>query len=149
MAHVVEREVFDFEVDGDAIERHAGRFAIVGKDAAAPIGPVSALFLDQSDGVIARQVDQRDALVVSVLCAWVFSILDQQGLGAWIVVIPSDPADFVLPHSRSDREPQYPAHRNRQPDVRVEIGEEPLELLFRRPAVALLALSNQSKMVER
>src|SRR5580658_1935694 len=65
LPQVVEMKVFDIEGSALAPERCSHRPSIVGEDAPAALADTRPLLFNCRPGVVARDVEQRDALVIA------------------------------------------------------------------------------------
>jgi hypothetical protein len=65
LPQVVEMKVFDIEGSALASERCSHRPSIVGEDAPAALTDTRPLLFNCRPGVVARDVEQRDALVIA------------------------------------------------------------------------------------
>jgi hypothetical protein len=108
---VMKVKVFDLELVALAPERCSHGFSIERKDAAA-FACARSLLLDDRAGVVARDVEQRNALVIPALPARILAIPNEEHLFMRVEVSPFNSADFVLPHRGCDSKADDPSDRN-------------------------------------
>ena len=73
MPEVVKVKVFDLELATLAAERRSHGLSVAREDAAAAFAETSSLLLNYRAGVVARDVEQRDALVIAAFSARIFA----------------------------------------------------------------------------
>lgn len=100
------------------------------------------MLLNDLTRVIARHVEQWDALIVAVLLARVLAVANEKHTRFGIEVAPFDAADFLLPHGRN------PPNRNDLSRILVECRGDAIELILRRPSIALVAFSDQAEPLQ-
>ena len=149
MPEVVKVKVFDLEVAALAPERRSNRPSIVRKYPAAAFADTRSLLLNDGAGVVACDVEQRDALVISALPARVLAIPDEEHLFLRVEVCPFNSADFVLPHRGRDSKADDPSDRNFLKGICLESSDQTIQLILRRSSVALIPLPNETKPCER
>jgi hypothetical protein len=149
MPEVVKVKVFDFEVTALAPKRRSDRLSIVGEYAPAGITDTTSLLFDDRAGIVACDVEQRDALVISALTARVLTVSDKEHLFLRVEVRPFDPTDFVLTHRSRDGKADDPPNGNFLKAICLESSDQTIQFILCRPPVALIPLPDETKPCER
>ena len=99
--------------------------------------------------VIAREVEQRYFLGISVLIPRIFSVSNEHQSLFHIDQWPLGFADLLLAQCRCHGIPDDPSHRYKPSRGRLKIFNQFVEFVLCRPSVTLIALSNQVEMTQR
>ena len=111
-AEVVKVKIIDLQGTALAPERGTHRPSIVGKDSTAAIASTRPLLFDDRTGVIARNVEHRNALVIRALSPRSLAIPDKEHLFVRVKIRPFDTTDFVLAQCRRDGNADDPPNWN-------------------------------------
>ena len=133
---VMKVKVFDLELATLAPERRSHGFSIERKDAAAAFAYARTLLRYDRAGVVARDVEQRNALVIPALSARILAISNEEHLYMRGEVSPVNSADFVLPHRGCDRKADDPTDRNLLAGICFECSDQAIQLILRRSSHA-------------
>lgn len=106
------------------------------------------MLLDDLARVVARHVEQRDALIVAILLARALAVANETHPRSWIEVAPFDAADFFLTHGRRRGEAHDPPYRNDLPRVLVQRRGYAIAFVLRRASIALVVLSDQAEPLQ-
>lgn len=112
------------------------------------IAAPSPLLLDNGPCIVSRCRKQRYALIVAIFVSRIFTVTDEEHARARFQVGPTHLADFLLAHRGCNGETYYLANRCYLTSVRIEVTDEPVEFILRRPPVALLAFPNEAKPLQ-
>jgi len=145
---VVKVKVLYFQFSALSPRRSANRPCVVRKYASAMAPCETVLLVYDFPGIISTDVQQRDALIVSIFPARILAIPYEEHLVFAVEIRPLDATDFILAHGRRNREANDAAERNLLPWIRVKCCNEAVELVLRWPSVAFATLSNQAKTRE-
>jgi hypothetical protein len=146
---VMKVKVFDLELATLAPERRSHGSSIERKDAIAAFAYARSLLLDDRAGVVARDVELRNALVIPALPARILAIPNEEHLFMRVEVSPFNSADFVLPHRGCDSKADDPSDRNLLAGICFESSDEAIQLMLRRSSVTLVPFSNETKTRQR
>jgi len=146
---VMKVKVFDLELAALAPERRSHGFSIERKDAAAAFAYARSLLLDDRAGVVARDVEQRNALVIPALPARILAIPNEEHLFMRVEVSPFNSADLVLPHRGCDSKADDPSDRNLLAGICFESSDQAIQLILRRSSVTLVPFPNETETRQR
>jgi len=76
MPQIMKMKISNFQVSALPTKRRADRSAIVREDSAAQVFGSLALLLNDGESIVPTDIKERNALVVSVLAARIFTISD-------------------------------------------------------------------------
>ena len=117
---VVKVKVFYFQFSALSPKRSADRPCVVRKYASAMAPCETVLLVNDFPGIISTDVQQRDALIVSIFPARILAIPYKEHLVFAVEIRPLDATDFILAHGRRNREANDAAERNLLPWIRVK-----------------------------
>lgn len=104
-----------------------------------------SLFLNDCPSVIPADIQQWDALVVSILPSRIFTVPYQEHLVVAIDIRPPNATDFILSHGCRDCEADNTPKWNLLPWIQIECCNEAVELILCWPPVSLVALSDEAE----
>jgi hypothetical protein len=146
---VMKVKVFDHEFAALTPERCSHGFSVERKDAATAFADARSLLLDDRAGVVASDVEQRNALVIPGLPARILAISNKEHLFMRVEVRPFNSADFVLPHRGCDSKADDPSDRNLLAGICVESSDQAIQLILSRSSVTLVPFANETKTRQR
>ena len=146
---VMKVKVFDFECAALASEGRTHRSSVVGENSGGAIAGKRALLFDDSDGIVARHVKQRNTLAVPALPPRILAISDEEHLFEWIEVIPFNSADLVQAHRRRDREANDAPDGNLLKAICLETSDQAIQLILGRSPVTFIPFADERKARER
>ena len=100
------------------------------------------MLVDQCARVVAGDAEQRYPLIIARLLARVLTVPDDEHLGDWIVVLPADAGDFLLPQGRRNGEANDASDRYDLPGILFERRNDPVDL------AVISAITNIAHSVE-
>ena len=145
---IMKVKIFDFQVMALTAKRSADGSAIVWENSSRAACSMGALFLNDRACVKPTHIEEGDALIVSVLAARVFAILDEKHSPFTVEICPIDTTDFVLAHRCRDRETDNAPQRNLLTWIGFECSDETIKFVLCWTPIALVALADETEPSE-
>jgi hypothetical protein len=140
---VMKVKVGNLQVLALSAERGANRSAIVREYAAEAFSCESALLVYERACVVAADIEEGYALIVSALSSWILAVPDEQHLRFGVEIGPFDPADLFLAHRRGDGESDNSTQRDLLARIGLERRDEAVQFVLGRAPVAFTALPDE------
>jgi hypothetical protein len=106
------------------------------------------LRFDEGTGVISSDIQQWDALVVSIFSARIFSIAHKQHFLVRVKITALNPTNLLLSHRRCYCESNDSSHRCLLARILIEASHKTVEFCLCRATIALIAFPNKPEPTE-
>ena len=153
VTQVMKVKVLDVQLSALSTKGCTDRPSIVRKYPATIGSGQLALLVNDLTGVIAADVQQRDALIIAAFPPRVLAVPYEEHLVFTIEISPFNATDFVLTHRCRHREANNTAQGNLLSRVRIERRDEPVEFMLRSDVLATTlfgpSFSATARVIER
>lgn len=148
-AQVMEVQVLHVRIGAGSTERGPDGTRVVGEDWTFRLSEMLGLRQHQGPGIEPGGGEERDPLVVAGLVPRVLAVTDQEHPAVYVEVAPLGPTYLIQPQRGGDGELDDARHRHRQACIFVKATKEAVQFSRRRAPVALHALADQTKTLQR